>query len=148
MLFTRQRIKVETGLRWLSQKIFNHGNLPELADKLFNLIYKQFREKHLPQTTFLLLYPCVSWCLKFTISGNENLSLWHSDKYSEEEELLKVMGEWGDSNPRPPEPQSGALTNWATLTILRIDNIRQGGFEPPTLRLEIWCSIQLSYWRR
>ena len=45
MLFTRQRIKVETGLRWLSQKIFNYGNLPELADKLFNLIYKQFREK-------------------------------------------------------------------------------------------------------
>ena len=29
-----------------------------------------------------------------------------------------VLGGWWVSNPRPPEPQSGALTNWATATIL------------------------------
>lgn len=28
-----------------------------------------------------------------------------------------IWGEWWDSNPRPPEPQSGALSNWAIPTI-------------------------------
>lgn len=27
------------------------------------------------------------------------------------------------------------------------DNARQAGFEPATYRLEVCCSIQLSYWR-
>ncbi len=30
----------------------------------------------------------------------------------------EIWGEWGDSNPRPPGPQPGALTNWATPTTL------------------------------
>ena len=25
--------------------------------------------------------------------------------------------------------------------------VRQEGFEPPAPRSEVWCSIQLSYWR-
>ncbi len=28
------------------------------------------------------------------------------------------LGEWWVSNPRPSEPQSDALTNWATITVL------------------------------
>ena len=28
-----------------------------------------------------------------------------------------IWGEWRGSNPRPPGPQPGALTNWATSTI-------------------------------
>ena len=80
-------------------------------------------------------------------------------------------GIWG-SNPRHPEPQSGALPTelippnrprkqgWYLLSRTVIDDCqirpcgpdltvaRQEGFEPPTYCLEGSCSILLSYWRR
>ena len=51
----------------------------------------------------------------------------------------------GDSNPRSPEPQSGALTNYAipTMQLARLE-----GFEPPAHGLEGRCSIRLSYRRK
>ena len=52
-------------------------------------------------------------------------------------------GIWG-SNPRHPEPQSGALPTELIPPFLA----RQEGFEPPTYCLEGSCSILLSYWRR
>ena len=71
------------------------------------------------------------------------------------------VGERWDSNPRPLEPQSNALTNWATFTIWMIfiflseTQIRKYtfsliggwkmGLEPTTLGTTIQCSNQLSY---
>ena len=58
-------------------------------------------------------------------------------------------GIWG-SNPRHPEPQSGALPTelippyFPSLQALA----RQEGLEPPAYCLEGSCSIRLSYWRR
>ena len=65
-------------------------------------------------------------------------------------------GGWSESNRRPPEPQSGALTNWATSTISGINAInpnkkgkaRLKGLEPLAHCLEGSCSIHLSYKRR
>ena len=58
-----------------------------------------------------------------------------------------LQGGYRDSNPGPPEPQSGALTSCAISTILSfpIKGMCQKGFEPPTHGLEGRCSIQLSY---
>ena len=61
---------------------------------------------------------------------------------------LALRSLWGgrwDSNPRSSEPQSDALTNYATPTIFLV---RQKGLEPPAYCLEGSCSIQLSYWRK
>ena len=56
--------------------------------------------------------------------------------------LVKWGGIWG-SNPRHPEPQSGALPT----ELIPPHLARQEGFEPPTYCLEGSCSILLSYWR-
>jgi hypothetical protein len=51
---------------------------------------------------------------------------------------------------------SQALPRWRKLGSRRVENCqkclillaRSEGFEPPTPRFEVWCSIQLSYERR
>ena len=76
-----------------------------------------------------------------------------------------LWGEWRESNPWPPEPQSGALTNWATPAIfnfvafgliVKYRECRLGTqrylarlkrFELLAHCLEGNCSIQLSYRR-
>ena len=78
---------------------------------------------------------------------------------------FKWGGIWG-SNPRHPEPQSGALPTelippyrprrlkrgmisccQIKPCVLALAMARQEGFEPPTYCLEGSCSILLSYWR-
>ena len=51
-------------------------------------------------------------------------------------------GIWG-SNPRHPEPQSGALPT----ELIPPNLARQKGLEPLAYCLEGSCSIHLSYWR-
>ncbi len=70
--------------------------------------------------------------------------------------FLRWGGIWG-SNPRHPEPQSGALPTELIPpndvcsiynSVRRVCALaRQEGFEPPTYCLEGSCSILLSYWR-
>ena len=57
-------------------------------------------------------------------------------------------GIWG-SNPRHPEPQSGALPTELIPPNLPSPKAlaRQEGLEPPAYCLEGSCSIRLSYWR-
>ena len=76
----------------------------------------------------LLLYPAELrarkwWILKVVRSiGIEPITLrsevWCSIQLSYERVKSRKWGEWWDSNPRPPEPQSGALTSWTTLTVI------------------------------
>ena len=56
---------------------------------------------------------------------------------SPEREVFKE--ERRDSNPQPPGPQPGALTDCATLPMCVL--VRPGGFEPPASGLEGRCSV-------
>ena len=64
--------------------------------------------------------------------------------------LFMWGGIWG-SNPRHPEPQSGALPTELippyAFQSLFLTLARQEGLEPPAYCLEGSCSILLSYWR-
>ena len=64
--------------------------------------------KATPRQGWLTQYSCsISSVLPYTLS-------WTTSAPS----TIKLWGKWADLNCRPPEPQSGVLTNWTTLTIV------------------------------
>ena len=114
-----------------------------------------------PRTTWLKVKCSTNWAnipsLAFT---RPNWASWIRTSVMQESKscalplgdspLSLIQGGYRDSNPGPPEPQSGALTNCAIPTIYSHRPMWPGqtcpkGFEPLTHGLEGRCSIQLSY---
>ena len=61
---------------------------------------------------------------------------------------MKKWGGWRGSNPRPPDPQSGALPAALQPPHIILGSIKlvcPVGLEPTTPGLEVQCSIQLSH---
>ena len=113
-----------------------HGTFPRLRQSL-NLWHPVIcQSSHILPETFM-----ISTLTMSIIKKMRAFLLAISFKY------YKLKGGYRDSNPGPPEPQSGALTNCAISTIFLAQVVQTSlkGFEPPTHGLEGRCSIQLSY---
>ena len=119
-----------------------HGTFPRLRQSL-NLWHPVIcQSSHILPETFMISILAMS-----IIKKMRAFLLAISFKY------YRLKGGYRDSNPGPPEPQSGALTSCAIPTIMcyfymnifRYRKTSLKGFEPPTHGLEGRCSIQLSY---
>ena len=134
----------------------------------FNNPFDQFKQNN--YWILMKNWKLISSNLKLAINKALTLSeslekIWEDGDLKKRQKLQNLVFRYGlgydKSNDRVRTPKVNAIFGSIPILSKEISNIKkgepipvnqfsdlvtQGGFEPPTLRAEIWYSIQLNYW--